>query len=225
MPASLSQVIEVDTYQATSSTIPADAAIRAYLKTKGTSGEALDNAVRSFASEACARSLQAQQRAYRLAQLSAEFSPADLAQLDPASRLRWLVLVDNYSEALDSDLKALRNHLQPVLSNDAPPSDAASSTSSNPLAPLSSPDELAVASRNILSQTARLNQQVQSAFSVTARSNSQPDLLPAGNGALPELPVSFFIDRRGIIVAEMDGADSEQQIEANIRKALERPGR
>ena len=44
-------------------------------------------------------------------------------------------------------------------------------------------------------------------------------------GGLPELPVSFFIDRRGIVVAEMDGADSEQQIEANIRKALERPRR
>ena len=44
-------------------------------------------------------------------------------------------------------------------------------------------------------------------------------------GGLPELPVSFFIDRRGIIVAEMDGADSEPQIEANIRKALERPRR
>jgi thiol-disulfide isomerase/thioredoxin len=39
-------------------------------------------------------------------------------------------------------------------------------------------------------------------------------------GGLPELPVSFFIDRRGIIVAVMDGAESEQQIEANIRKAL-----
>jgi RNA polymerase sigma factor (sigma-70 family) len=191
LSASPSPAIEMDTYQAASSTIPADAAIRAYLKTKGTSGEQLDNAVRSFASEACARSLEAQQRAYRLAQLSAEFSPADLAQLDPASRLRWLVLVDNYSEALDSDLRALRNHLQPVIKSapgdDATPPDAASSTSSNPLAPLSSPDELAVASRNILSQTARLNQQVQSAFSVVARSNSQPDLPLAGNGAFSEM--------------------------------------
>jgi RNA polymerase sigma factor (sigma-70 family) len=182
-----SPVIAEDTYQATSSVIPADAAIRAYLKTNGTSGEELDNAVRSFASEACVRSLEAQQRAYRLAQLSAEFSSADLAQLDPASRLRWLVLVDNYSEALDSDLKALRNHLEPVLSNSAPSSDAALSTSPNPLAPLSSPEELAVASRNILSQTARLNQQVQSAFSVTARSSSHPDPLPAGNGAFAEM--------------------------------------
>lgn len=39
-------------------------------------------------------------------------------------------------------------------------------------------------------------------------------------GGLPELPESFFIDGRGKIVAEMKGADSEQQIEANIRNAL-----
>ena len=41
-------------------------------------------------------------------------------------------------------------------------------------------------------------------------------------GGLPELPASFFIDKRGKIVAVMNGADSEQEIEANIRKALGR---
>jgi cytochrome c biogenesis protein CcmG/thiol:disulfide interchange protein DsbE len=41
-------------------------------------------------------------------------------------------------------------------------------------------------------------------------------------GGLPDLPESFFIDRHGKIVAEMDGADSKELIEANIRKALER---
>ena len=41
-------------------------------------------------------------------------------------------------------------------------------------------------------------------------------------GGLPDLPESFFIDRHGRIVAEMDGADSKGQIEANIRKALQR---
>lgn len=39
-------------------------------------------------------------------------------------------------------------------------------------------------------------------------------------GGLPSLPQSFFIDRRGRIVAVMDGADSEQSIEVNIKKAL-----
>jgi thiol-disulfide isomerase/thioredoxin len=42
-------------------------------------------------------------------------------------------------------------------------------------------------------------------------------------GGLPELPASFFIDRRGIVVAEMDGADSKRQIEVTIHKLL-RPG-
>jgi len=39
-------------------------------------------------------------------------------------------------------------------------------------------------------------------------------------GGLPDLPESFFIDRSGKIVAEMEGADSEGKIEANIKRAL-----
>jgi peroxiredoxin len=39
-------------------------------------------------------------------------------------------------------------------------------------------------------------------------------------GGLLDLPESFFIDRHGIIVAEMNGADSAQQIEANITRDL-----
>lgn len=41
-------------------------------------------------------------------------------------------------------------------------------------------------------------------------------------GGLPELPASFFIDRHGKIVAEMGSADSQDEIEQNIRKALGR---
>jgi thiol-disulfide isomerase/thioredoxin len=39
-------------------------------------------------------------------------------------------------------------------------------------------------------------------------------------GGLPDLPESFFIDRHGRIVAEMDGADSKEEIERDIRKTL-----
>lgn len=39
-------------------------------------------------------------------------------------------------------------------------------------------------------------------------------------GGLPVLPESFFIDRNGKVIAEMEGADSEAEIEGNIRKAL-----
>ncbi len=39
-------------------------------------------------------------------------------------------------------------------------------------------------------------------------------------GGLSDLPESFFIDREGKIVKVMEGADSEQEIEFNIRKAL-----
>ncbi len=41
-------------------------------------------------------------------------------------------------------------------------------------------------------------------------------------GGLPDLPESFFIDRHGKVVAIMEGADSKEEIEANIQKALRR---
>jgi cytochrome c biogenesis protein CcmG/thiol:disulfide interchange protein DsbE len=40
-------------------------------------------------------------------------------------------------------------------------------------------------------------------------------------GGIPDLPESFFIDRQGRIVAEMNGADSAHELEENIRKSLE----
>ncbi len=39
-------------------------------------------------------------------------------------------------------------------------------------------------------------------------------------GGLPDLPESFFINRHGRIVAVMEGVDSEQEIETNIKKTL-----
>jgi thiol-disulfide isomerase/thioredoxin len=39
-------------------------------------------------------------------------------------------------------------------------------------------------------------------------------------GGLPDLPESFFLDRRGSVAAIMDGADSKQEIEGNIQRAL-----
>jgi peroxiredoxin len=42
-------------------------------------------------------------------------------------------------------------------------------------------------------------------------------------GGLPDLPESFFVDRKGKIIAVMHGADSKQEIEANIQKALGTP--
>lgn len=39
-------------------------------------------------------------------------------------------------------------------------------------------------------------------------------------GGLPELPVSFFIDRQGKIVAEMTGPDSKEEIETKIKQVL-----
>ncbi len=52
-------------------------------------------------------------------------------------------------------------------------------------------------------------------------------VLLAGNtldhpyGGLDELPTSFFVDRKGVVVAAQLGLTSKDDIEANIKKALE----
>jgi cytochrome c biogenesis protein CcmG/thiol:disulfide interchange protein DsbE len=39
-------------------------------------------------------------------------------------------------------------------------------------------------------------------------------------GGLDDLPTSFFVDRKGIVVATQVGLTSESDIESNIQKAL-----
>jgi len=46
------------------------------------------------------------------------------------------------------------------------------------------------------------------------------DSLSARYGGLDELPTSFYVDRKGNVVAAQLGLSSEQEMEANVRKAL-----
>ncbi len=46
------------------------------------------------------------------------------------------------------------------------------------------------------------------------------DSLSTPYGGLDELPTSFFIDRKGTVIAAQVGLTSEKDIEANIKKAL-----
>jgi cytochrome c biogenesis protein CcmG/thiol:disulfide interchange protein DsbE len=47
------------------------------------------------------------------------------------------------------------------------------------------------------------------------------DSLSSSYGGLDEMPTSFFIDRKGTVVAAQMGLTSKAEIEANIRKALD----
>jgi len=47
------------------------------------------------------------------------------------------------------------------------------------------------------------------------------DSLSRPYGGLDQLPMSFFVDRKGLVVATQVGISSESELEAKIRKALE----
>ena len=205
--------IVVDSVQVASSTVPADAAIRQHFRSQGLVAQRLEEAIRRYAKEACAESLVAQQHAYRLAQLAAEFTPSDLAQLDAFSRLKWLVLVSNYSEALDGGLQSLRGHLGPVLRNALAPLIARDLNSLS----FENSSELAARSRTLLSQTARLNQQVQSAFSIAAAPHgAQRDLQLAGDDAFAE--IARLLDDAESTAADVSAtAQHMQSLTTNIK--------
>jgi cytochrome c biogenesis protein CcmG/thiol:disulfide interchange protein DsbE len=46
------------------------------------------------------------------------------------------------------------------------------------------------------------------------------DSISTPYGGLDELPTSFFVNRKGTVVAAQQGLTSENDIEANIKKAL-----
>ena len=46
------------------------------------------------------------------------------------------------------------------------------------------------------------------------------DTLAKAYGGLEDLPASFYVDRKGVVVAAQAGIDSKETIEANIKKAL-----
>jgi len=46
------------------------------------------------------------------------------------------------------------------------------------------------------------------------------DSLSKPYGGLDDLPASFYVDRKGVIVAAQVGIDSQKVIEENIKKAM-----
>jgi cytochrome c biogenesis protein CcmG/thiol:disulfide interchange protein DsbE len=46
------------------------------------------------------------------------------------------------------------------------------------------------------------------------------DSISRDYGGLDDLPTSFFVDRKGVIVAAQVGLTSEHEIESKIQKAL-----
>jgi hypothetical protein len=98
-------------YDVQQTKIPADAALRTYLKTHGIAGKAQDDAVVAFSREALRHAQRALQSASALNRLGNTFPPDDLRSIGFSSQQQWAEMVAKHSATLETELRALHEQL------------------------------------------------------------------------------------------------------------------
>ncbi len=95
-------------------TIPADAEVRRYLRSKGAAENGLNDEVNRFATQTINRSNQVLLRALALKNLAGRFSDAQLRSMKPEARNSWLSLIAARASEIESQNHALRQELGAV---------------------------------------------------------------------------------------------------------------
>jgi RNA polymerase sigma factor (sigma-70 family) len=98
----------------TANTIAVDAELRNYYAKRGLSGEALDEAVRSYSSRVVNHGYRALFHAVELKRLVARFAGVDMRAVAPDARSKWLEMMAEHASAYAREIAALRRELQPV---------------------------------------------------------------------------------------------------------------
>jgi hypothetical protein len=106
-----SQPVAVDLVEVEKGALPVDADLRAYF---GNKGDATDEQIRRFATRAIGHSQSALFQASALNRMAKRFSAADLANLKPEDRAKWLDILKGYAAAVLRETSSLRAELQPV---------------------------------------------------------------------------------------------------------------
>ena len=94
--------------------IPADAEVRRYLRSKGTSENVLNDEVNRFATRTINRSNQVLLRALSLKNLAARFSDAQLRAMKSEARNEWLNLIQTRAREIENQNRILRQELGAV---------------------------------------------------------------------------------------------------------------
>jgi hypothetical protein len=107
--------VTVESGQVTETQIPVDAELRQFLsRTKGLSGEQLDNEVRQFGERMLARSNQARLQVLALKPVIERFSSEELQALTPDARNKWRSIVIERVRSFAAETAALRRELAPL---------------------------------------------------------------------------------------------------------------
>jgi RNA polymerase sigma factor (sigma-70 family) len=95
--------------------------LRRYFSHRGLSGEAVDEAVRSYSSRVVDHGYRALFQAIELKRLVARFSRVDLRTVAPDARSKWVDMMRSHALAFARENAALRHELQPVFLSETAP--------------------------------------------------------------------------------------------------------
>lgn len=118
--------IALATYEVNAADAPAEDQLRQFFRQQGSSGPRLDREVHLFTEATLGEVASAHRDAWRLQQLSALLTPAEVVSLSAEDRQAWLLLLGDSLRALESDLTRLDQRLGNLpfpsrASNDKPP--------------------------------------------------------------------------------------------------------
>jgi RNA polymerase sigma factor (sigma-70 family) len=104
----------VQEVEATANTIAVDEELRDYFSRRGLSGEAVDEAVRSYSSRVVNHSYRAALQAAELKRLAQRFAHINMLSVAPDARKKWIEMIRQHADAYKRDLVALHRELQPI---------------------------------------------------------------------------------------------------------------
>ncbi|HEY2962901.1 MAG TPA: RNA polymerase sigma factor [Pyrinomonadaceae bacterium] len=105
----------------TANTIAVDDELRNYYSNRGLSGEALDEAVRTYSSRVVNHGYRALFHAVELKRLVSRFARVDMRAVAPDARSKWLEMMGEHASAYARETAALRRELQPVFLSETSP--------------------------------------------------------------------------------------------------------
>lgn len=105
----------------TANAIAVDEELRDYYAKRGLSGEAVDEAVRSYSSRVVNHAYGALFHAVELKRLVARFASVDMRAVAPDARSKWLEMMAEHASGYARETAALRRELQPVFFGEAYP--------------------------------------------------------------------------------------------------------
>jgi hypothetical protein len=146
-----SRPITVEGVEVAADTFPAYADLRAQMS---------DEDARVFAARMVSRSHSAMRHAWALRRLMAQFSPTDLANLQPEAHAKWIGLIQSHARQFERETASLRQQLQPIFS----PGGLAGTTSGGEI---TNDAELARAVERLVALASANYEIVRSAFTVT----------------------------------------------------------